>query len=100
MKSTLVTAFFTGALLLGAAEQKDWRLPAETYKLKPGPGAELAAASCLLCHSADYISTQPRLTRTAWKASVEKMRLKYGAPIATNKVDEIVNYLTATYGAK
>ena len=100
MKSKFLASLFVGTLLLTAAERKDWRLPVETCKLKPGPGAELATASCLLCHSADYVSTQPRLTRTAWKATVGKMRLKYGAPIATNKVDEIVDYLTATYGAK
>ena len=80
------------------AQAAEWRLPPETSKFKPGPGAELALGSCLLCHSADYVSTQPRLTRNAWKATVEKMRLKYGAPIATNKVDEITDYLTATYG--
>jgi hypothetical protein len=58
-----------------------WRLPPETARFKPGRGAELAT-SCLLCHSAD------------------KMRVKYGAPIATNQVDQLVEYLTATYGAR
>jgi hypothetical protein len=85
--------------LLGIAAEKEWKLPTETTNLKPGRGAELIAANCLLCHSADYISTQPRLSQTAWKAAVEKMRLKYGAPIATNKVDDIVRYLVASYGA-
>src|SRR5207249_11636792 len=53
--------------LLQAAEQ--YALPPETAGFKNGPGVELAIAQCLLCHSADYVSTQPRLSRTAWKAT-------------------------------
>ncbi|MDB6122166.1 MAG: putative sulfite:cytochrome c oxidoreductase (Subunit b) protein [Pedosphaera sp.] len=85
--------------LVGAAEQK-FTLPPETTKLKPGPGSELVTAQCLLCHSADYIATQPRLTRTVWKAEVTKMQQKYGAPISTNSVnaDALVEYLTKNYG--
>ncbi len=74
-----------------------WKLPAETAKLKEGPGAPLANANCALCHSAEYISTQPPLSRAAWKATVEKMRLKYGAPILTNNVDAIADYLSTSY---
>jgi len=75
-----------------------WKLPPETVKYQPGPGMELAVANCALCHSADYISTQPRLSSVAWKTTVEKMRLKYGAPIATNSVDRLVDYLVKNYG--
>ena len=91
------TLLFSAAMFsIGLAQ--DWQLPKETAKFKPGPGAELASSNCLLCHSADYVSTQPPLTRTAWKGTVDKMRIKYGAPITTNKLDELVDYLTATYG--
>ena len=72
-------------------------LPPETARLKPAPGAELAASQCLLCHSADYIATQPRLSRAVWKSEVVKMRQKYGAPIPTNSIDEIVDYLAKNY---
>jgi len=88
----------TGAALLLAAEK--YELPPETTKLKPGPGAELVIAQCLLCHSADYISTQPRLSRAAWNAAVMKMKDKYGAPINTNTVPRLVDYLTKSYGAE
>ena len=83
-------------LLVHAAE-KSFTLPPETATLKPGPGSDLAS-QCLICHSADYIATQPRLTRTVWKAEVIKMQQKYGAPIATNTIDRIVEYLTTNYG--
>lgn len=76
----------------------DLRLPPETARLKPGAGVETVNAQCLLCHSADYISTQPRLTPTGWKATVVKMQQKFGAPIPTNKVDQLVAYLVQNYG--
>ena len=65
-----------------------------------GPGMELANLQCLTCHSADYISTQPRLSRTAWRASVQKMKDKYGAPIPTDKMDALAEYLVKNYGAE
>ena len=75
-----------------------WALPAETAKFKNGPGVDLVQGQCILCHSADYISTQPRLTGTQWRATVTKMQLKYGAPIMTNTVDRLVDYLSKSYG--
>jgi sulfite dehydrogenase len=73
-------------------------LPPESVTLKPGPAAELVAANCLTCHSADYLSTQPRLPRTYWKSAVEKMQQKFGAPIAAEQVEPLVDYLAKTYG--
>lgn len=84
--------------LLAAAGDADFSLPPENNTLKPGPGADLVTSQCLLCHSVDYISTQPRLTRAVWRAEVIKMQQKYGAPIATNNVESMVDYLTANYG--
>jgi len=75
-----------------------WKLPPETVKLKPGPGVELATGQCLLCHSADYIGTQPRLTRAGWEASLKKMKEKYGAPIPPDKTAALVDYLVTHYG--
>lgn len=73
-------------------------LPGDAASLKPGLGADLAVASCLTCHSAEYINFQPSLTRTAWKASVDKMKGKFGAPIPDDAVEKLVDYLTANYG--
>lgn len=75
-----------------------WVLPPETAKLRPAPGVEIATAQCLLCHSADYVNTQPRLTRAGWEASVKKMKEKYGAPIPADKTTNLVDYLTQAYG--
>jgi sulfite dehydrogenase (cytochrome) subunit B len=86
-------------LAIGFAADDPFTLPRETTKLKPGAGAELVTAQCLVCHSADYISTQPRLTRAQWQGTVVKMQQKYGAPIASNNVARLVDYLAANYGS-
>lgn len=84
---------------LGAADSP-FTLPRETAALKPGAGADLATGNCLLCHSADYISTQPPLSRAQWQAIVVKMQQKFGAPVTTNQIPPIVDYLSATYGSR
>ena len=99
-RTPLVIAFIVLALgiwFLKAAEMR-FSLPPEISRLTAGSGSDLATAQCLLCHSADYISTQPRLSRATWKATVLKMQQKYGAPIQTNSVDQLVEYLTKNYG--
>ena len=97
MTSTICLALLACGLVLHAAEK--FSLPPETSGFKPGAGAETAIAQCLLCHSADYVSTQPRLARTAWKAIVLKMRDKYGAPVPEDKLERLVDYLAKIYGA-
>jgi mono/diheme cytochrome c family protein len=75
-------------------------LPAETAKLKPGAGSDLASKQCLTCHSADYVSIQPPGKPLAfWKAEVEKMKKVYGAPIPDDQIEPIAQYLTREYGA-
>jgi sulfite dehydrogenase (cytochrome) subunit B len=76
----------------------EWKLPPETARLKAGAGLETVQSNCFLCHSVDYISTQPPLTRGQWQAEVEKMRGKFGAPIQTNAIPTLVDYLTSNYG--
>ncbi len=74
-------------------------LPAETSSFRTAPGAEIAMAQCLQCHSAEYITTQPRLGSQAWKASIEKMRGKYGAVVSPETEAVLLEYLVGTYGA-
>ena len=76
----------------------EWKLPPETAKLKPGLEAGLVTGNCILCHSVDYISTQPPMTRAQWTGTVTKMQKKFGAPLPADKVDAIVEYLVKNYG--
>ena len=95
-------AVLAGILLVGAvwirAEESVFKLPAEESRLKAGPGSDLVKANCLLCHSTDYISTQPPLTRDQWKATVLKMQQKFGAPYDAGKMDPVIDYLAKNYG--
>ena len=73
-------------------------LPAETAKFKPGPGADVATANCLTCHSSAYVYTQPPLNKAQWTAEVNKMKAVYGAPIAAADVAPIADYLVGQNG--
>jgi cytochrome c553 len=88
------------AIAPAAAAPRTYALPEETAVLAPGPEHEAAMNNCTICHSAEYISTQPRNlpnARAFWQAEVTKMRAAYGAPIQDADIPKIVEYLVATY---
>ena len=89
---------FAGATLLIARETLKVQFPAETGVFKPGPGVEIANAQCLVCHSVEYVTTQPALPRAFWASSLNKMQEKYGAMIPAGQVEPLVDYLTRSYG--
>jgi mono/diheme cytochrome c family protein len=94
--AALAAALATGAL----AAPQHYEAPPETARLAPGEGSEAAQAHCLMCHSADYITTQPRglANPTAfWTGEVAKMRKAYGAQLTDEESAKIVAYLAATY---
>jgi mono/diheme cytochrome c family protein len=97
---------FIGALATASlatavtAEPIDYKLPKETAAFKPGPNLDVVQNNCTACHSADYVSIQPRgpkFKKDFWQAEVTKMIKVYGAPIDDADVPKIVEYLTATY---
>lgn len=81
-----------------SAEVKTIELPTETATLKPGKGSELTTAYCMMCHSVEYITSQPEMPRKFWEAAVMKMKDKFGATIPDASVEELVDYLTDAYG--
>ena len=74
-------------------------LPNIQTELKAGEGKEKTMAFCAICHSLDYITMQPRLTRAQWTATVNKM-IKFGAPINEDDSQKIIDYLTTQYGSR
>jgi hypothetical protein len=96
MKIFSACALATFAIAATAADRMV--LPPETAVFRPGGGIELAQANCLICHSVEYIQTQPPMPRKFWEAEVKKMREKYAAPTPEEAVAALVDYLTATYG--
>lgn len=75
-------------------------LPLETAVYKVASGVELANGQCLTCHSADYAVMQPPKPRDFWKAEVDKMREKYGAPIPADKLIGLTDYFARNYGTE
>jgi mono/diheme cytochrome c family protein len=68
-------------------------LPVSATQFPPGPGADIATSQCLICHSADMVLLQPRLTREQWIAEINKMRSAFGAPIPADQIEAVANYL-------
>jgi hypothetical protein len=91
-------------LLLGIfASEGAWaltiELPPDTAMLKPATSTAAAnIALCAMCHSLDYILSQPLMPLGFWQAEVEKMVSSYGAPIPAAQIPEIINYLNQAYG--
>jgi hypothetical protein len=102
MRGTLLLAAALGlAAFAATAAPVAYDLLPETATLAPGPNLDTVQANCLGCHSADYITTQPRSfadPRAFWSAEVAKMRKAYGAPVGEADVGPIVDYLASTYG--
>ncbi len=73
-------------------------LPALKVALKPMPGMEQTAAYCNICHSLDYITTQPPFSAEKWEEIVNKMVNAFGAPIPPQIELEITGYLGSAYG--
>ena len=48
------------------------RFPRKRPRFKPGKGVELARPIAVMCHSAEYISTQPPMPRKFWEANVKE----------------------------
>lgn len=82
------------------AHALDIKLPQETSQLKASTlaGHQAASAWCAMCHSIDYINSQPPMPSAFWHAEVTKMVKVYGAPIPEDQVKLISEYLGKTYG--
>ncbi|WP_237172023.1 SorB family sulfite dehydrogenase c-type cytochrome subunit [Pandoraea norimbergensis] len=91
-----------GALAAPAAQALEIKLPQETAQLKASTltGYQATSAWCVMCHSVDYINSQPPMPAAFWSAEVTKMVKVYGAPIPEDQVKLISEYLGKTYGTE
>jgi mono/diheme cytochrome c family protein len=89
---TLLIALLSLVSLQAAAGEADIRL-------KEGPGRDIVAANCSMCHSLDYIQMNaPFLDHKGWEASVNKMIKVMGAPVSEADAHAIIDYLASQYG--
>ena len=98
MKMLIALLVLSGPAL---AAPRTYELPEETAALAAGPNHEVVVNNCGACHSAEYVSTQPRSfanMHSFWESEVVKMKKVYGAPIDDADIPKIVEYLVATYG--
>jgi sulfite dehydrogenase (cytochrome) subunit B len=103
MKHCILYAATLAVLLAGPANAitKTIELPPDGTQLKPStlPGYDQARASCIACHSAEYMLYQPpNAPRSYWEAMVKRMQQVFKAPISDADMPVIVDYLVKTYG--
>jgi len=110
MRVSMLWIPLVGALCAGAAAATSARvvtppafvsikLPAPRGEFQTAPGSDLASARCLVCHSAEYVYTQPPLTKAAWTAEIKKMKNVYGATfIEDSDVEPLAEYLVGQNG--
>jgi len=68
--------------------------PTDPFSFQPGSGQEIASTYCVICHSADYIYTQPPHSQTTWTEIIKKMKLAFGCPIPDESITLLAEYLT------
>lgn len=73
-------------------------LPQYPSKIMQGPNVQVYEKDCLICHTARYVSMQPRFSKTVWQSEVKKMVDAYGAPVPEADQALIVEYLVAVKG--
>jgi hypothetical protein len=109
LRTLLLTATALGVMLqpraghaapLDELRSLNLDLPTSDMTFPDGPGADAMNGNCLACHSADHMLNQPTLSREAWDEVVHKMINAYKAPIASQDVSTIVDYLARTKGTK
>jgi cytochrome c5 len=73
-------------------------LPQYPGQIMQGPNVQVYERDCLMCHTARYVSMQPRFSKTVWQSEVKKMVDAYGASISEADQALIVEYLFAVKG--
>jgi sulfite dehydrogenase (cytochrome) subunit B len=73
-------------------------LPQYPGEIMQGPNVQVYERDCLICHTARYVSMQPRFSKAVWQSEVKKMVDAYGAPISEADQALIVEYLVAVKG--
>ena len=84
----------------GSSQVHSIVLPKYPPGIQPGPNVEIYSKDCLLCHTARYISMQPRFPKSVWQSEVKKMVDAYGAPIPDADQALIVEYLVVIKGVE
>lgn len=63
-----------------------------------GPGDDIAARSCVICHSAMLVTQQAK-DSLGWEKTLSLME-KWGAPVAPGEHDSLRTYLLTRFGPR
>lgn len=88
--------FSFGHLSFGGEERSTRRtfaLPQDSMFFQPGAGQDVANIYCLICHSADYVYTQPLYSQEKWRLLVLRMKHTFGCPIPDEIIPIVAAYL-------
>ena len=72
--------------------------PVTQVTLPDGPGKDVVASHCAVCHGLDRIAETKR-SPAQWDAIMAKM-VYFGAPVSGDEAKTITSYLDAQFGAK
>jgi len=67
--------------------------PSDPITFQSGAGSQIATTYCLICHSAEYVYTQPPHSREKWEEIIKKMKHTFGCPIPESDIPTLVTYL-------
>ena len=68
-------------------------LPPDPISFQQGSGSTIASTYCLICHSAEYIYTQPPHPEERWTEIIKKMKHVFGCPIPDEQISTLAQYL-------
>ncbi len=68
-------------------------LPSDPISFQKGSGSNIASTYCLICHSAEYIYTQPPHPQMRWTEIIKKMKHTFGCPIPDEQIPPLAQYL-------
>ena len=91
----LAFAIVTASTLSGAAQESSAPLTPSTEGLPEGPGRELTARVCGICHEARR-SAGLRLTRDGWAFVIDDM-VRRGAKATDQEKEQILDYLSTHF---
>ena len=81
-----------------ASENKGITIPYIEFPMKEGKGMYSTKGKCNMCHSWGYTVNQGPQSKKFWREKVIKMIAVFHAPIKTEDIDEVVEYLYENYG--
>jgi cytochrome c5 len=84
MRSTVMSLIFLAAATTAGSAQD----------LPPGPGSDIVARTCTVCHEMDIVTAQ-RHDADGWRVVANAM-IKNGAELTPQEVDQVVEYLAKT----